>query len=78
MEGRLARLEIEHEGTTLPCRTFDTLRSVNRSEIVSNKRLDVVLAMVADMQAGRELERSQKAPRRSGQTNHMFVSPTGM
>lgn len=71
------RLEIEHEGTTLPYKTFDTLRSVNRSEIVGNKRLDAVLAMVADMQAGRELKRSEKAPRRAGQTNHMFAIPDG-
>jgi len=71
------RLEITHEGTTLPYRTFDKLRSVNRSEIVGNKRLDAVLAMVADMQAGRELKRSQRAPRRTGQTNHMFGIPDG-
>lgn len=62
------RLEIEHKGTTLPYRTFDKLRSVNRSEIVGNKRLDAVLSMVADMQAGRELKRSQRAPRRTGES----------
>jgi hypothetical protein len=71
------RLEITHEGTALPYRTFDKLRSVNRSEIVGNKRLDAVLVMVAEMQAGRELKRSQRAPRRTGQTNHMFGIPDG-
>jgi hypothetical protein len=71
------RLEITHEGTALPYRTFDKLRSVNRSEIVGNMRLDAVLAMVAEMQAGRELKRSQRAPRRTGQTNHMFGIPDG-
>jgi hypothetical protein len=65
------------EGTALSYRTFDKLRSVNRAEIVGNKRLDAALAMVAEMQAGRELKRSQRAPRRAGQTNHMFGIPDG-
>jgi hypothetical protein len=71
------RLEIVHEGTALSYRTFDKLRSVNRAEIVGNKRLDAALTMVAEMQAGRELKRSQRAPRRTGQTNHMFGIPDG-
>ncbi|GAB1582023.1 ISNCY family transposase [Phyllobacterium phragmitis] len=71
------RLEIMHEGTALPYRTFDKLRSVNRAEIVGNKRLDAALAMVAEMQAGRELKRSQHGPRRTGQTDHMFGIPDG-
>ncbi|MBP1881996.1 hypothetical protein J2Z50_000261 [Ensifer mexicanus] len=66
------RLEITHEGTSLPYRTFDTLRSVHRSEVVENKRLDDVLALVAEMQAGREQQRSKGGPRRTGQTDHMF------
>lgn len=71
------RLEIVYEGTALSYRTFDKLRSVNRAEIVGNKRLDAALTMVAEMQAGRELKRSQRAPRRTGQTNHMFGIPDG-
>lgn len=66
------RLEIMEGGISLPYRTFDTLRSVHRSEVVANKRLDEALLMVAEMQEGRELKRSQHAPRRSGQTDHMF------
>ncbi|PST24112.1 ISNCY family transposase [Mesorhizobium plurifarium] len=66
------RLEITHEGTSLPYRTFDTLRSVHRCEVVENKRLDEVLALVAEMQAGREQQRSKGGPRRTGQTDHMF------
>ena len=58
--------------TSLPYRTFDTLRSVHRSEVVENKRLDDVLALVAEMQAGREQQRSKRGPRRTGQTDHMF------
>lgn len=71
------RLEIMHDGVALPYKTFDKLRSVNRSEIVGNKRLDAVLAMIAERQAGRELKRSQHGPRRTGQTNHMFGIPDG-
>lgn len=71
------RLEIMEGSTSLPYRTFDKLRSVHRSEIVENKRLDEALAMVAEMQAGRELTRSQHGPRRTGQTNHMFGIPDG-
>jgi hypothetical protein len=71
------RLEIMHEGATLPYRTFDKLRSVHRTAIVENKRLDAALQMVAEMQEGRELKRSQHAPRRTGQSGHMFGIPDG-
>jgi hypothetical protein len=67
------RLEVMHDGVTLPYRTFDKLRSVQRPEVVENKRLDDVLAFVAEMQAERELGRSQHGPRRTGQTSHMFA-----
>ena len=66
------RLEVTHEGTSLPYRTFDTLRSVHRCEVVENKRLDDMLAVVAEMQAGREQQRSKGGPRRTGQTDNMF------
>jgi transposase len=71
------RLEIMEGSTSLPYRTFDKLRSVHRSEVVENKRLDTALAMVAEMQAGRELKRSQHGPRRTGQADHMFGIPDG-
>ncbi|MBA8910930.1 ISNCY family transposase [Aminobacter ciceronei] len=66
------RLEIIHEGTSLPYRTFDTLRSVHRSEVVENKRLDDMLAVVAELQVGREQQRSKGGPSRAGQTDHLF------
>lgn len=66
------RLEIQHAGVCLPYRTFDKIRTVNRAEIVENKRLDEALEMVADIQSEREIKRSQAAPRRAGQTGHMF------
>lgn len=71
------RLEIMEGSTSLPYRTFDKLRSVHRPQIVENKRLDEALAMVAEMQASRELKRSQHGPRRTGQANHMFGIPDG-
>ncbi|MFD0917984.1 ISNCY family transposase [Pseudahrensia aquimaris] len=66
------RLEIQYDGVTLPYRTFDKVQSVNRAEVVENKRLGPALDMIAAMQAEREVSRSQSAPRRTGQTGHMF------
>jgi transposase len=71
------RLEIMHESFALPYRTFDKLRSVHRSEVVENKRLDDMLSIVAELQAGREQQRSKSGPRRTGQTDHMFGIPDG-
>lgn len=71
------RLEIMHESFALPYRTFDKLRSVHRSEVVENKRLDDMLSIVAEMQAGRQQQRSKSGPRRTGQTDHMFGIPDG-
>ena len=66
------RLEITDGEATLPYRTFDTLRSVHRPAVVENKRLDDMLSIVAELQAGREQQRSKGGPRRTGQTDHMF------
>ncbi len=71
------RLEIMHESFSLSYRTFDKLRSVHRTEVVENKRLDDMLLIIAKMQAGREQQRSKSGPRRTGQTNHMFAIPDG-
>lgn len=66
------RLEIMHESYVLPYRTFDTLRSVHRSVVVENKRLDDVLSIIIELQAGRDQQRSKSGPRRTGQKDHMF------
>jgi hypothetical protein len=67
------RLEIQSdEGVTLPYRTFDKLRSIDRAKVVENKRLRPALDMIAAIQAEREDKRSQNAPRRTGQTDHVF------
>lgn len=71
------RLEITHDGTSLPYKTFDTLQSVHRSEIVEHKRLDATLTWIAEQQESREVHRSQHAPRRTGQEDHMFGIPDG-
>jgi len=71
------RLVLTHEGASLPYTTFDTLQSVHRAETVEHKRLDAVLAWIADEQEGREIQRSQRAPRRTGQENHIFGIPDG-
>lgn len=40
--------------------------------VVENKRLDDMLSIVAELQAGRQQQRSKSGPRRTGQTDHMF------
>ena len=56
----------------LPYRPFDKRSRVNQAAIVENKRLGAVLAYIAERQKELDMSRSTKAPRRRGQTNHMF------
>lgn len=66
------RLAIRHNGVDLPYRAFDKRQRVNQAAIVENKRLGPVLAYIAEKQKELDMSRSAKAPRRRGQTNHMF------
>lgn len=66
------RLAIRHNGVDLPYRVFDKRPQVNQAAIVENKRLGPVLAYIAEKQKELDMSRSAKAPRRRGQTNHMF------
>src|SRR5450759_1255333 len=66
------RLAIRHNGVDLPYRTFDKRPQVNQAAIVENKRLGPILAYIAEKQKELDMSRSAKAPRRRGQTNHMF------
>jgi hypothetical protein len=66
------RLAIRHNGVDLPYRAFDKRQRVNQAAIVENKRLGPVLAYIAEKQKELDMSRSIKAPRRRGQTNHMF------
>ncbi len=69
------KVEIQYDGVSLPYRTFDKLRSVNRAEIVDHKRLDAVLVYVAKEQSKREPDRRTKALRRTGQGPSIFDLP---
>jgi hypothetical protein len=66
------RLAIRHNGVDLPYRAFDKRQRVNQAAIVENKRLGPVLAYIAKKQKELDMSRSAKAPRRRGQTTHMF------
>ncbi len=66
------RLAIRHNGVDLPYRAFDKRPQVNQAAIVENKRLGPVLAYIAEKQKELDMSRSAKAPRRRGQSNHMF------
>ena len=66
------RLAIRHNGVDLAYRAFDKRQRVNQAAIVENKRLGPVLAYIAEKQKELDMSRSAKAPRRRGQTNHMF------
>jgi hypothetical protein len=68
------RLAIRHKGVDLPYRPFDLRPQVDQAAIVENKRLGPVLAYIAERQKTLDMSRSKSAPRRRGQTGHMFKS----
>jgi len=63
------RLSIRYKGVELAYRTFDKLRQVSQAEIVENKRLSAVLAVIREQQIARAEARSKKAPRRRDQSD---------
>jgi hypothetical protein len=63
------RLSIRYKGVKLAYRTFDKLRQVSQAEIVENKRLSAVLAVIREQQIARAEPRSKKAPRRRDQSD---------
>jgi hypothetical protein len=68
------RIEIRHNGLSLPYRTFDRVARVDQGPIVENKRLSEALAMCREIQASLPPKtRSQNAPARSAQTGHIFT-----
>jgi hypothetical protein len=69
----VGRIEVRHQGLSLPYRTFDRITRADQGAIVENKRLSEALEMCRAMQA--ELPpklRSRKAPARTSQAEHMF------
>ena len=63
------KLSIRYKGVELAYRTFDKLRQVSQAEIVENKRLGAVLAVIREQQIARAEPRSKKAPRRRDQSD---------
>jgi hypothetical protein len=51
------RVEVRHEGRSLPFRAFHKLRRVTQADIVSSKRLEAVLAKIQADQRERDQER---------------------
>lgn len=66
------RLEIRHGNDVLPYTTFDKQQRVKRAEVVENKRLDDVLAIIATQQQKTPPKRSTRTPRRRGQGPNIF------
>jgi len=67
------RLAIRHKGVELAYSTFDKLRSVTHAAVVDNKRLSAALEFIREEQQHAEpRRRSQHAPRRQGQVDHIF------
>lgn len=69
------RIEIRYNGFPLAYRTYDRVARVMQGPIVENKRLSEALEHCRQLQAALPPKpRSQKSPRRSAQTGHMFRS----
>jgi hypothetical protein len=66
------RLAIRYRGLDLPYTTFGKLRQVFQATVVENKHLGAVLSYIRERQIERAETRSQSAPRRQGQLNHIF------
>jgi transposase len=64
-------ISIRHEGVDLPYSVFDKVRQVKQANVVSNKRLGAVLKFVMTEQEKKSVKRSQKAPTRTGQSQHI-------
>lgn len=59
-------VDIKHNGVSLPYSSFDKVRIVRQSDIVSNKRLGAVLAVAKEKQDAIGFRRRQHAPAASG------------
>ncbi len=71
------KVEIQHEGRTLPYSVFDKMRQVNQPAVVDNKHLDAALALARQMQAAapHHRQRNNDAPSRRSQATHLFPEP---
>jgi hypothetical protein len=68
------RLEIQHEGTSLPYRMFDKMRRVNQAPVVDNKHLDAALALAHAIQQAHPHhgKRNNSEPARTAQPAGVF------
>lgn len=72
------RLIITYNGLPLPYRIFDKLRQVDQGAITDNKHLSAALSHIkAKQQTAPPFKRSQCAPRRTSQQNHLFDGTEG-
>jgi len=66
------RIEIRHQGKSLPYRIFDKVRHVKQAAIVDNKRLGAVLTEIKKRQHITSHQRSKRAISRQGQVSSHF------
>lgn len=70
------RVEIQHEGRSLPYRVFDKIRRVKPAAIVDNEHLSAALMMARLMQEQLEpIRRNTQEPSRKSQPSHIFSYP---
>ena len=67
------RFAIRFDGTTLPFRVFDKIRTVRPGAIVENKRLGAMLALVKEQQAAFAPHRRRHDPARQRPPNNLEV-----
>ena len=65
------RFAIRFDGTTLPFRVFDKIRTVRPGAIVENKRLGAVLALVKEQQTAFAPHRRRHDPARQRPPNNL-------
>ena len=72
------RLEIQHNGETVPYRVFDKMRRVNQAPVVDNKHLDAALALAHAIQQVQphHAKRNNHEPARTAQPDGMFKAPS--
>ncbi len=63
-------IAIQYQGQALPYSLYDKVCQVDQGSIVSNKRLGAMLAFVKEEQEKKSVQRSKRAPVRTGQKQH--------
>lgn len=71
------RLEVRHDGVSLPYRIFDKFRQVHQAQVLDPKRLGAALDMAKKLQASGPEGRRNNTPNRRGQDQNVFIMPNG-